>query len=581
MKALTLVLASCALGLCADPGVSSHSFTLAKSGGDAPLNSESRRSARISEGVDNIQAGSYLASRFAQNRHDWGTAEKFVEKLVQSSDAQEDVLVRAMVLAMGSGDAEKAFDIAHKLNEQGVSEQSRVITEIFLIIDLFDKNQYAQAQAMLKAMPADGTVQFIGPFINAWLEAAQGRVEVNELRANIVQLYHGILISDYLNNHMEIEKIIGKALKVDDIQVTEIERIADLYGHIGMDEKALELYGEVLKKSPDDGAVKTKVELLKGHKNKPLFKKIETARGGMAQAFYDIGNILFNENNDESARIFAHIALHLSPKKSDTVFLLAKISERNKQYSDAISYYKSIPQSDERYVEAQHDIADIYDKNGRYDEALELLRNLAAQSPDVDTIIKEGDIYRRKNDFKQALMSYDAAVQKLGGSIPPDYWHVHYVRGIAYEQSDNWQEAEKELKAALAYQPDHPYVLNYLGYAWADQGVHLDQALEMIRRAVNLRPSDGYITDSLGWVMFRTGDYKGAANVLEKAVELLPYDPTVNDHLGDAYWMVGRRLEARFQWERAKNNSEDPEQIQTLEQKLLHGLSEKLTTTQH
>jgi tetratricopeptide (TPR) repeat protein len=146
---------------------------------------------------------------------------------------------------------------------------------------------------------------------------------------------------------------------------------------------------------------------------------------------------------------------------------------------------------------------------------------------------------------------------------------------MSYEQDGQWKKAEADLQAALAFQPDHPYVLNYLGYAWADQGTHLQEALEMIEKAVELRPGDGYITDSLGWVYYRMGRYKDAVPYLEQAVELMPYDPTINDHLGDAYWKVGRRLEAEFQWRRAKNHAEDETLILAIEQKLVDGLEDE------
>ena len=95
----------------------------------------------------------------------------------------------------------------------------------------------------------------------------------------------------------------------------------------------------------------------------------------------------------------------------------------------------------------------------------------------------------------------------------------------------------------------------------------------MIRKAVSLRPEDGYITDSLGWVLYRMGRYEQAIPHLERAVELLPYDPVINDHLGDAYWQVGRKLEARFQWTRAGNHSEDAQLLETIAVKMEDGLT--------
>ena len=98
----------------------------------------------------------------------------------------------------------------------------------------------------------------------------------------------------------------------------------------------------------------------------------------------------------------------------------------------------------------------------------------------------------------------------------------------------------------------------------------------MIRKAAALQPSDGYIADSLGWVLYRMSRYDQAVPHLEKAVELMPYDPVINDHLGDAYWRVGRKLEARFQWQRAKNHigEDDPIDAETIDAKLARGLDE-------
>jgi Flp pilus assembly protein TadD len=111
-------------------------------------------------------------------------------------------------------------------------------------------------------------------------------------------------------------------------------------------------------------------------------------------------------------------------------------------------------------------------------------------------------------------------------------------------------------------------VLNYLGYSWTEQGVNLPQARRMIERAVELRPNDGAIIDSLGWVTFRQGETRKAVALLEKAVELTPSDSTVNLHLGDAYWAVGRKLEAQFQWRRALTLNPEPEDVPKLQSKL-------------
>ncbi len=191
----------------------------------------------------------------------------------------------------------------------------------------------------------------------------------------------------------------------------------------------------------------------------------------------------------------------------------------------------------------------------------------------ADAQIKIGDIYRRQDQFGKAIQAYSQAEKMLGGVVPEKYWHLLYLRGMSYERDNNWDAAEKDLSAALKYKPDHPYILNYLGYAWADRSMNLGEALAMIRKASALRPEDGYITDSLGWVLYRMGKFKEAVPELERAVSLLPYDPVINDHLGDAYWRVGRVMEAKFQWTRAKNHSDDEELKAKIAEKLDSGLS--------
>jgi Flp pilus assembly protein TadD len=120
--------------------------------------------------------------------------------------------------------------------------------------------------------------------------------------------------------------------------------------------------------------------------------------------------------------------------------------------------------------------------------------------------------------------------------------------------------------------------LNYLGYSWVDQNINVEKAMELIRRAVQKRPNDGYFVDSLGWAYFRQNDYAQAVKHLERAVELKPDDPVINDHLGDAYWKVGRRLEAGYQWNYALGLKPEPDEEKRIREKLEKGLVEEPST---
>ncbi len=140
-------------------------------------------------------------------------------------------------------------------------------------------------------------------------------------------------------------------------------------------------------------------------------------------------------------------------------------------------------------------------------------------------------------------------------------------------------KAEADFKKALELNPDQPLVLNYLGYSWVDQGLNLDEAFKMLRRAVELRPNDGYIVDSLGWAHFKLGQYTEATETLEKAINLKPADPVLNDHLGDAYWRVNRRIEAHFQWNHARDMGPEPEDLPAILKKIELGLPDVTTDT--
>ena len=149
---------------------------------------------------------------------------------------------------------------------------------------------------------------------------------------------------------------------------------------------------------------------------------------------------------------------------------------------------------------------------------------------------------------------------------------MYYSRGIVLERTNRWPLAEEDFLKALELKPDQPLVLNYLGYSWVEQGTNLQRAMVLIKRAVTLRPTDGYIVDSLGWAFYRLELYEEAVKYLERAIILRPEDPIITDHLGDIYWHVGRRVEAKFQWERALTLGADDEAASIIRQKLKNGI---------
>ncbi len=569
MKTLSFVVAFCLFGFCTSEEEQRSATDL------RPVDAEQVQQTLVPlPEIEHLGSGAYLASRFAQQNQDWKSANGFIDDLLNADFRDGEITRRAMILAMGAGEPQKAVELARKIAADR-NDISLSIAQLFLITDALSNDDAKEAGKILETLAIDSTANFVKPFLVGWVAAANNTLKIDSLQANTLQLYHAILISDFLKNNGELEKILNRSVTNENDNPADMERIAELFSHAGLKDRAVEIYKKIQKEWPTDDSIQKKIDDVKAGRNKPLFETVKSAKHGMATAYHDISAILYRDYNDESARIFANLALMLMPDMLEPKLMLAQISARHKQYDDAIAYYKSVPENDKNALNAQFKISELLEESGDMQGAIDILEQLAKTHDDIEIQMNIGDFYRRQENFAEAIKAYDKAFEKIGGTVPPEHWGLHYARGICYEQLDDWPSAEKELKAALELQPDHPHVLNHLGYGWAEKGVHLDQALELIRRAVELRPEDGYIVDSLGWVMYQLGNFTDAVPNLERAVALLPYDSTINDHLGDAYWKVGREREARFQWMRAKNHSKDEKLIATINDKLISGLKEE------
>jgi tetratricopeptide (TPR) repeat protein len=213
--------------------------------------------------------------------------------------------------------------------------------------------------------------------------------------------------------------------------------------------------------------------------------------------------------------------------------------------------YDQIDPDSRAYVQAMMGKASALRRSERPDEGIDTLTQLAERFGDLAPVhVALGDAYRYEEAWPEAIDAYDTAISLYTEEVSAQ-WAVYFARGIVNERGGNWNDAERDFRKALDLEPDQPSVLNYLGYSMVEKQENLDEALGMIEKAVEQRPNEGYIVDSLGWVYYRLGRYEEAVPQMEKAVSLMPVDPVVNDHLGDVYWAVGRTREAEFQWSRA------------------------------
>ena len=262
----------------------------------------------------------------------------------------------------------------------------------------------------------------------------------------------------------------------------------------------------------------------------------------------------------------------LNPDSDIAKLELAELYGNVEHFAKAIAVIDKVQEASPYWINAQMRKALYLNSTKKEAEAASLLAALLAKNPDNQQLLQTAAVIEsgRKN-YENAINYYDRVIKLLSNPEKKD-WQLFYSRGVAYERSKQWAKAEPDFKKALELDPEQGATLNYLGYSWLDQNLNIPEAFDLIKKAVKLRPNDGYIIDSLGWAYYLQKDYEQAVKHLDKAVELRPEDPTLNDHLGDVYWRLGRKLEAKFQWTQALTLNPEPEDAAKIKKKIEAGL---------
>jgi tetratricopeptide (TPR) repeat protein len=302
-------------------------------------------------------------------------------------------------------------------------------------------------------------------------------------------------------------------------------------------------------------------------------QQVQTPVEGAAAVMFSIAGALNREGAEEIVTLYLQTSRALDPKSADTLILLGGLAEAQKQPDRAIAFYREVPADSPMHRISELQLGLTLAQTDKVEEARKHLKSLLESDPsDIRSYLAYGSVLSDAKDYAAMAANYDKAVEVIGAVPKKTDWTIFFQRAIAYERLKQWDKAEPDFKRALELNPEQPQVLNYLGYSWVDKNMNLDQGIDMIRRAVELRPNDGYIVDSLGWAHFRLGAFDEAVTELERAIELRAGDPTINDHLGDAYWRVGRKIEAVYQWNRALIGESDDVDKAKVKEKIANGL---------
>jgi tetratricopeptide (TPR) repeat protein len=521
-------------------------------------------------------SGSYLAARHAGIERDSTTAAAYYLNVLKADPRNADLLSRAFLSVLTDGDIDEAGRLADRLIQLDRSDR---IARLVIGVRALKQKQYGLARQNFAQSVRGPVTDLTATLLSAWALSGAGdtRAAVDTLDRlagpdwyAIFKDLHAGLILDVANNKKDAGKRYERTYKADPVAVRTVEAYGRYLSRAGTKDDALKVYQDFNKAVPDHPVIVEEMKEITAGEKLPVLA--DSPQAGAAEALYGLGASIGRRGGEDLALIYLQLALYLEPTHTMALLSLADLYESLKKPELAIKVYDRIPPSSPLHRNAEIQIASDLDTLDRTEEAKKRLERLVAEHPkDTEAILALANILRGRKDFAECANVYGKAIANV--PVPEKVnWVVFYFRGICHERSKQWPLAEADLKKALELYPDQPLVLNYLGYSWIDQGVNLDQGMNMIRRAVEQRPDDGYIVDSLGWANFRIGNYDEAVKDLDRAVELKPEDPTINDHLGDAYWRVGRVLEARFQWSHAKDLKPEPEDLPKIEEKLKSGL---------
>lgn len=530
----------------------------------------------------NTAYGAYLAGRVAHLRQDLNTAADYYMQSIALGANKPEIIAQTYILLTSEGRINEAAKYAKTALENG--DKGNFIRFIIMSDDL-QKNNYEDALKTLQTIKIPAYKSSIIPLFSSWVYAglnnkdmALKQLETLKKDEGLLSLYymHKGMINDYFDDVENAQDAFDTVVNNQNLELSyrSLQIISNFYLRNGQQQRAQDLIKAYYEKNQQAKMLESLYLQVKNADPKLVKKLIDTPQKGEAEAIFNIGTA-FRIYQTDISQVFTALALYLNPQHEVAIISMADLLEGNQRYDDAINKYQNISKESPVYFMAQLKIASIYLTQGQHEQALKQLKKMQKEFPDnYQVLFNLGEVSRMMNEQADAIDFYNQALKVMPKAAKND-WTVYYALGMAYERNNQWEKAEEALQKALEISNRHPFVLNYLGYTWLEQNKNFNEALFMIFEAYSENPEDGHIMDSLGWALYRMGKYEDAVKILERASEYLPGNALLCDHLGDAYWQVGRKAEAVFQWQHALTLKEDSQSLDkdAVAQKIINGVT--------
>jgi tetratricopeptide (TPR) repeat protein len=295
----------------------------------------------------------------------------------------------------------------------------------------------------------------------------------------------------------------------------------------------------------------------------------------IAEILYIVANGFASQQNYVTSNFYLNLAKYLNPNFISFETLYAENFFIINKYEEAKKIYNEIQKQGSTYSwYASKQIASILIKQEKKNEAVIFLEKTfqKIKNPTTYEIFDYAQFLKNNEKYEESIKYYSKVINTIDKKHDL-YGQVLDGRGVAYERTDQWNKAETDLLNSLSISPDDAYVINYLAYSWIEKGINIERSLNMLKKANALMPNDGYIIDSLGWVLFKLKNYEEAQKYLQLAVKFMASDPVINDHYADSLWMNNNSLQARYYWNYVLKLEKTEEKLKKeIKNKLLFGL---------